>query len=60
MNTKQKIAVVALNVLILAELALAIYLGSQGQDLVLTFLTIYIPAVGVTLFLGRICIRKLG
>ena len=60
MNTKQKIAVVVLNVLVLAELALSMYLSSRDQDMVLTFLKIYIPAVVVTLFLGRIFIRKLG
>jgi len=60
MNTKQKIAVVIINVLVLAELAFSIYLGSRDQDMVLTFLKIYIPALVITLFLGRIFIRKLG
>ena len=60
MNIKQKIAVVLINVLVLAELALSIYLGSKDQDMVLTFLKIYIPALLITLFLGRIFIRKLG
>jgi len=60
MNTKQKIAVVVINVLVLAELAFSIYLGSRDQDMVLTFLKIYIPALVITLFLGRIFIRKLG
>jgi hypothetical protein len=60
MNIKQKIAVVVMNVLILAELALSIFLGSREQDMVLTFLEIYIPALVITLFLGRVCIRKLG
>ena len=60
MNIKQKIAVVVINVLILAELAFSIYLGSRDQDMVLTFLKTYIPALVITLFLGRICIRKLG
>ena len=60
MNIRQKIAVVGINALILAELALSLYLGSRGQDLVLTFLKIYIPAVVITLVLGRIFLRKLG
>jgi hypothetical protein len=60
MNLKQKIAVVVINALVLAELALSIYLGSRDQDMVLTFLKIYIPALVITLFLGRVCIRKLG
>ena len=60
MNIKQKIAVVVINALVLAELALSIYLGSRDQDMVLTFLKIYIPALVVTLFLGRIFIRRLG
>jgi hypothetical protein len=60
MNIKQKIAVVLINVLVLAELAFSIYLGSKDQDMVLTFLRIYIPALVITLILGRICIKKLG
>lgn len=60
MNVKQRIAVVVINVLVLAELALSIYLGSREQDMVLTFLKIYIPSLAVTLFLGRVFIRKLG
>jgi hypothetical protein len=60
MNIKQKIAVVVINILILAELAFSLYMGSRGEDLVLTFLKIYVPAVIVTLVVGRIFIRRLG
>ncbi len=60
MNIKQKIVVVMINILVLVELGFSIYVGSRGQDMVLTFLMIYIPAVVVTIYLGRICIRKLG
>jgi len=60
MNLNQKIAVVVIDVLVLAELALSIYLSSGDQDMVLTFLKIYIPSLVITLFFGRICIRKLG
>jgi hypothetical protein len=59
-NIKQKIAVVVINILILAELAFSLYMGSRGEDLVLTFLKIYVPAVIVTLVVGRIFIRRLG
>jgi hypothetical protein len=59
-NIKQKIAVVMINILILAELAFSLYIGSKDQDMVLTFLKIYVPAVIVTLILGRIFIRRLG
>jgi hypothetical protein len=59
-NTKQKIAVVVINILILAELAFSLYIGSKDQDMVLTFLKIYVPAVVVTLILGRLFIRRLG
>jgi hypothetical protein len=59
-NIKQKIVVVMINILVLVELGFSIYVGSRGQDMVLTFLMIYIPAVVVTIYLGRICIRKLG
>jgi hypothetical protein len=60
MNLKQKIALVAINILILAELAFSLYIGSKDQDMVLTFLKIYVPAVILTLILGRIFIRRLG
>jgi hypothetical protein len=60
MNFKQKIAVVGINILILAELAFSLYIGSKGEDMVITFLKIYVPAVIVTLVLGRIFIRRLG
>jgi hypothetical protein len=60
MNLKQKIAVVVTNILILAELAFSLYMSSRDQDMVLTFLKIYIPAVVVTLVAGRIFIRRLG
>jgi hypothetical protein len=60
MNLKQKIALVAINILILAELAFSLYIGSKDQDMVLTFLKIYVPAVILTLILGRILIRRLG
>jgi hypothetical protein len=60
MNIKQKIAVVVINLLVLAELAFSIYLGSRDQDMVITFLKIYVPALVITLFLGRVFIRKLG
>jgi hypothetical protein len=60
MNIKQKIAVVVINILILAELAFSLYMGSRGEDMVLTFLKIYVPAVIVTLVAGRIFIRRLG
>jgi len=59
-NIKQKMVVVMINILVLVELGFSIYVGSQGQDMVLTFLMIYIPAVVVTIYLGRICIRRLG
>jgi hypothetical protein len=59
-NSKQKIVVVVVNILILAELAFSLYMGSKGQDMVITFLKIYVPTVVITLPLGRICIRKLG
>jgi hypothetical protein len=60
MNLRQKIAVVVINILILAELAFSLYMSSRDQDMVLTFLKIYIPAVVATLVVGRIFIRRLG
>ena len=60
MNIKQKIAVVVINILVLAELAFSIYLGSRDQDMVITFLKTYIPALIITLIAGKFCIKRLG
>jgi hypothetical protein len=60
MNTKQRIVIIAMDLLLLAELAIAIYLGHRQPDnLTLVFLRTYIPAMLVTVILARICFVRL-
>lgn len=59
MNRKQKILVVFLDILILSELTLAMYLSAQSpEDFTGTFLRIFIPLAAATFILGMIGIRK--
>lgn len=56
MNFKQRLVVIAMDVLLLVELAVAIYLGYQNQEqLTLIFLRTYVPAMLATVVLARIC-----
>jgi len=60
MNIKQKLVVVIIDFLILAELAYSIYRGQrQPEEMVIIFLKTFIPLVVLTLVAGRIVIRKL-
>ena len=59
-NVKQKLVVVIMNVLILAELTLSIVIGKHDpENIALVFMSIFIPSVVVTLIAARILIRKL-
>ena len=61
MNLKQKMVVVLMDVLLLAELAVAIYLGVRDPDnLTVIFLKTYVPTAAVTVVAARICIRRLA
>jgi hypothetical protein len=61
MNGKQRLVVVLMDILLLAELAVAIYLGQRSpDDIALIFLKTYLPAMLVTVVLARICIKRLG
>ena len=61
MNGKQKLIVVVMDLLLLIELAVAVYLGYQQQEnLTIIFLRTYVPAMLVTVILARIGIRKLA
>ena len=61
MNGKQKLIVVVMDLLLLIELAVAVYLGYQNQEnLTIIFLRTYVPAMLITVILARIGIRKLG
>lgn len=60
MNIKQRIVIITMDVLLLAELAISIYLGHRQPDnLTLVFLRTYIPAMLVTVILARICFVRL-
>ncbi|MDP4978847.1 MAG: hypothetical protein NWQ21_05280 [Desulfobacterales bacterium] len=61
MNGKQKLIVVVMDLLLLIELAVAVYLGYQHQEnLTVIFLRTYVPAMLITVVLARISIRKLA
>jgi hypothetical protein len=61
MNGKQKLIVVVMDLLLLIELAVAVYLGYQHQEnLTVIFLRTYVPSMLVTVILARISIRKLA
>jgi hypothetical protein len=61
MNGKQKLIVVVMDLLLLIELAVAVYLGYQHQEnLTVIFLRTYVPAMLITVILARIGIRKLA
>jgi hypothetical protein len=61
MNTRQKLMVVLIDVLILAELTVAMIVSSRQSpdDMAGAFIRIFIPAVVVTLIVGRVVLRKL-
>jgi len=60
-NLKQALVVVTQDVLLLAELALAIYLGSRNpDDLSGIFLRTFIPLATATVFASRMAIRRLA
>jgi hypothetical protein len=60
MNIKQKIVVVIIDLLILAELTSSIYMGQRHpEEMVVVFLKTFLPLVALTLVTGRIAIRKL-
>lgn len=60
LNVKQKLVVVIMNVLILAELTVSIIIGKHDpENIAVLFMSIFIPLVVITLIAARIIIRKL-
>jgi hypothetical protein len=60
LNFKQKMVVVVMDLLLLAELAFCIYLGKDDPEgMTITFLKTYIPMVIATLWITRRLIKKL-
>ena len=61
MNLGQKLTVVAMDVLLLCELAFSIWRGKKTPDeMVEVFLWTFIPLVLATLFLTRFLVRRLA
>ena len=60
MNVRQRMVVIAIDLLLLAQLAFSIYLGQRHpEEMVIVFLKTYLPMVAVTLVAGRFGIRML-
>ncbi len=60
MNFKQKVVLIVIDILVLAELMISIYLAYQNpENITVIFLKTYIPAVIVTVIGGRMFIRRL-
>jgi|GEM_PF-1227653 len=61
MNTRSKLLVFGIDVLILAELTLTMYLGHvKGGDFTVFFLKTFLPMAALTLFLGKWALKKIG
>lgn len=59
MNTKQKIVVVVVDILIVAELAYSIMQGKSNPEyMTIIFFKHFIPLVVITLVLARILVKK--
>ena len=61
LNNRQRAVVVIMNLLLLTELTVCMYLGQQDPDnLTLFFLKTFLPAAGATLVGTRMLIRRMG
>jgi hypothetical protein len=61
LNPRQRAVVLAMNILLLVEMAVSIYLGQQNpENLTIIFLRTYLPLLIVTLIAARVLIRKLS
>jgi hypothetical protein len=60
LTSRQRIVVIIMNLMLLAELAWAMYHGHQDPDnLTAVFLRTFIPAAAVTLAAARLLLRRL-
>jgi hypothetical protein len=60
MNLRQKLVVVTMDILLLAELLVCMYLGQQqGDNLTVFFLKTYLPAGALTVLPAWFLIRRL-
>ena len=61
MNLRQRVVVVTMDILLLAELMMCMYLGQQqGDHLTVFFLKTYLPAGALTVLPAWYLIRRLG
>ena len=61
LNFSQRLAVIIMDVLLLVELCVCMYLAGRNMEtMVPTFLKTYLPTALVTLVGARIIIRRLG
>ncbi len=59
MNLKQKLVVIIMDVLLLAELGLSIYVGYRDpENLTIVFLKTYVPALIVTVVAARVMLKR--
>jgi hypothetical protein len=59
LNARQRVVVLAMNILLLAEMTVAIYLGQQDpENLTIIFLKTFLPLLIVTLISARVLVRK--
>jgi len=61
MNFKQKLMIAGVDILLLAELTLAVYKSAQGpvDDSAAVFLRFFLPAAAATIAIGRLAVKKL-
>ena len=60
LNRKQRVVVLGMNLMLLAALTVAMYLGQQDpENLTAVFLRTFIPIAAGTIVVARILIRKL-
>jgi len=60
LNRKQRVVVVLMNVLLLIELTISMYLGQQDPaNLTVVFLKTFLPMCAVTMVASRIVVRRL-
>jgi hypothetical protein len=60
MNFRQKVAVAVLDVLVIAELAVSIYIANHDtEDFTVVFFKVFLSVVIPTLVLAKVVIRRL-
>ncbi len=61
LNSRQRLIIIIMDVLLLAEITLCIWLGSINEaTMTETFIKLYVPMCLATVVMARICIRHAG